>query len=329
MEKKIISDLNKYKGLSKKLLRNYGAECDRIGSLVSTRYNDKQRENKKEIITKGDRLFLLLFREWTDLLHGVQCICENNFHRNSIPIVRTMYEIFLFINYLAIDQNEMDAKARCYEVFAVWKRMKDCQKDISYKEKHPDITWNEFYDPEVAYKVISRKFEQFLTDDDMKLVKDAIEELTEHYKGKFYGPWYTVHEYLKSHKFERYSLKKMSSMLNEKLKIDLFLNDGIMFLYNQVYDEMSRYAHGYDFTDRIREDDHGSFFSPANYPKNNTFILVFIRMMFFDIIFIISNKYFCGKGEDWNSCEKLKIHEFNEKQDKIIEKLRQLDRNLP
>lgn len=322
-----MKNIKKYGSLSKKILKNCFINCERIGNMISSEYNKKQRESGEKLISEGDRLFLLFFKEWTDLLYGATILCENNLHRTATPTVRTMYEVFLLINYLFID-DEMDLKARCYMVFAAWKSVQETRKNSIYIHSHPDTAINNIYNPEKNYKIACTIFEDFASDEGTKLVKNAIEELDSKFKGKFYGNWYTVYEHLKNDKVTYFSLRQISKKLNRILNNDLFNEDGIMFLYDQLYNNMSQYAHGSSFGDRVENDDKGEFYTPRDYPKNGFLMIVLVQTMFFEILVLISRNYFFGKDGEWNSIEKLNISKINDIQYKTIEKLRELDLKL-
>ncbi|MGE1063451.1 DUF5677 domain-containing protein [Megasphaera paucivorans] len=328
MTREQMDNLEAYGNLSAKILKNCIRECERIGKIFLDEYKNRQSKTDQKLITEGDALFLHFFKEWTDLLYGVQILCGNNLHRNAIPTVRTMYEVFLLMNYLMVDEDEINIKAKCYSVFSVWKGRRDIQRGNRYAQDHPDVVIDVLYNTEATYEKVNRLFEQFSSNVSTKLIKDTIEELNNAAKDKFYGPWYFVFEYLKDHRIKRYSLRQMSIMLNERLNGDLFFDDSLMFMYDQLYDFMPQYIHGASFLDIVNTDISDNFFSPTWYSKNGFLLISLIQVMFFEIITIISRKYFYGSEGEWNSIEKLDISALDEKQHKILQKICELDKQL-
>ena len=90
MTREQMDNLEAYGNLSAKILKNCIRECERIGKIFLDEYKNRQSKTDQKLITEGDALFLHFFKEWTDLLYGVQILCGNNLHRNAIPTVRTM-----------------------------------------------------------------------------------------------------------------------------------------------------------------------------------------------------------------------------------------------
>ena len=124
----------KYASLSKKYLQKFVLESEKYGNLISDKYNEQRELHDGRECLDGDLVFFILFREWINILVGVGTLYSANLNRQSIILIRTMYELFLQMNYLTIDQLEMHCKGTCYLHVDTWKRIRDINNEIIYSE---------------------------------------------------------------------------------------------------------------------------------------------------------------------------------------------------
>ena len=92
---------------------------------------------------------------------------------------------------------------------------------------------------------------------------------------------------------------------------------------------MSQYAHGTSLAEKLKTDEFGPYFVPADNPKNGILGLEIIRVMFTELILVIKRVYFYGSEGSWNDTRQVDCIYFFYKQSKILKQIYECDDELP
>lgn len=323
-DKKNHHIIKTYAGLAKKILKDYRTECERWGNLIVKVYNDKLHAGNGRGKNAGDEVFLLFLREWIELLQGVEILYSKTLTKPAQVLVRSLFEIYLQLNYLTIDLNEMEKKGLCYQLYCLWKEIRNYNQKIKYAN---EFNLDNIMELENKVSVFNDLYEKTSLNSSYSPIKLAHEELTKN-KTWWTGTWYNIYEYMNNNR-KQYTLFTMANEVNDAVK-QLYCQDEnfITFQYSVLYDYLSQTAHGTNLIDRIKCDGDCEFLVSVGCPENSYFGVLFIRDMFSQLKNVVTRTYFFGQKDAWNSNELIECNKLIERQNKRMEKLKSINDKL-
>lgn len=217
-----------------------------------------------------DGYIALQFRNWLEALDGIFILFSSNSIRNTLPLTRNMFEIFIQFRYFFSDCSQIKQKMGCYLIVSQYKKIESLRKYINTaKETREDLLVN-FYE---IYKYTQEEYELLDFGEDGRKYKKAIEKVSGNKN------WYEIYD---SH---------IRSIRKLVLNINSNDQDKLDELCNLIYGQLSCHIHGFHSDDGFFVDKEKMKFAPLRTTLGGSYTLNIISVMFVSIIGTLKEYY--------------------------------------
>jgi hypothetical protein len=189
-----------------KLLLEIGVTIDRCVDYGESVLDEIQKHPRNEYV---DSTVSLLFRDYLEFLDGVAVLIKNSCIESAIPILRSMFEHFLYLIFIL--EKHQDSRAAAYHVAHVKSKQK-FYKNFSNSGFKDKLTQND-YPMELPDKNLSKEIEsleKLLEKGKYKIVNDEWERTRKNNYKNRQPNWYSLYNGPKTIKDLAYDMKRVA-----------------------------------------------------------------------------------------------------------------------